>query len=151
MNKLRTCVHHGTTYKAHPCKKTPRLPGLIFFWIVLTVAQNPPTEFRGPSSLVEGGGTTTLGLKSSHLGDVSLLLSLKRDRKNKHVAVLCECPAIGYPLFLIFSWGRVWRGGTVVSRYFVLARNPSSPSSPPTVCIRGQPSFGKATERGLGV
>lgn len=111
------------------------------------MAQNPPTEFRGPSSLVEGGGgTTTLGLKSSHLGDVSLLLSLKRDRKNKHVAVLCECPAIGYPLFLIFSWGRVWRGGTVVSRYFVLARNPSSPSSPPTVCIRGQPSFGKASQ-----
>lgn len=152
MNKLRTCVHHGTTYKAHPCKKTPRLPGLIFFLDCFDCGTKPPHWVQGPQQpRGGGGGTTTLGLKSSHLGDVSLLLSLKRDRKNKHVAVLCECPAIGYPLFLIFSWGRVWRGGTVVSRYFVLARNPSSPSSPPTVCIRGQPSFGKATERGLGV
>lgn len=130
MNKLRTCVHHGTTYKAHPCKKTPRLPGLTFSLIVLTVAQKPRTEFRGPRGLV-GVGTTTLGLKSSHLGDVSLLLSLKRDRKNKHIAVLCKFPAIGSPLFFIFSWGRVRRRGTVVSWYFVLARNPSSPSSPP--------------------
>lgn len=115
------------------------------------MAQNSPTEFRGPAASWRGGGTTTLGLKSSHLGDVSLLLSLKRDRKNKHVAVLCECPAIGYPLFLIFFMGKGVERRDCGLTVFCVGEEPLLPLQPSTVCIRGQPSFGKATERGLGV
>lgn len=115
MNKLRMCVHHGTTYKAHRCKRRHASQDRVdcFDCGAENHSVSGPRGPRRPDA-VDLIQRVSRELKSSHLGDISLLLSLKKRQKNKHVAVLYKCPA--RPL-LVFVPGVSDRAKQVLSSF----------------------------------